>query len=335
MSRITQALGGAAAFLLLPLSLLPLYLAVPKITGGEHVSVDRQALDPPPLKIPLEKLAGWRVLPPPGVPAVPVLAYHGINGRHDHYSITRRAFAEQMEMVESAGFETIGIAQYVRFLDGDTRGLPQRPILITFDDGRLDSYRGADRILAQHGFTAVMYVIAGYVGEGGDFYLEWDELRRMATSKRWDIQEHAGTLHANVRVDGKQDFGPAYANRRYLEGSGLESFSDWRRRVTDDVRWGKSALADHVPGFVPWSFAVPFGDYGQEQTNDPRIPAYFRRLLARNFKAVFLTDPPEYTTQEASRDGLGRIELNSDVGTDQLYRWLAERRPRRPAGEGG
>ena len=91
--------------------------------------------------------------------------------------------------------------QYVRFLQGDTRNLPQRPILITFDDGRLDSYRGADKILAEHGFKATMFVIAGFVEERNSFYLNWDELRRMATSGRWDLQEHAGVGHVNVRYD--------------------------------------------------------------------------------------------------------------------------------------
>ena len=44
-----------------------------------------------------------------------------------------------------AGFESISLAQYTRFRRGDSRGLPARPVLITFDDGRLDSYRGADK----------------------------------------------------------------------------------------------------------------------------------------------------------------------------------------------
>jgi peptidoglycan/xylan/chitin deacetylase (PgdA/CDA1 family) len=337
--RASEALRGAAAFLLLPLALVPVALAVPGITdGGGSDAAAREPLDAPHLEIPAGRLKHWRQLPVPaagtkqGPGAVPVLAYHGVNGNRDHYSVSRRAFAGQMRMLGRAGFETIGIADYVRFLEGDTRGLPPRPVLITFDDGRLDSYRGADRILAEHGFRAVMFVIAGSVGQGRDFYLDWSELRRMATSGRWDVQAHAGVLHSNVPTDGHAGTGPAYAWRRWVAGSGLESFSEWRKRVAADVLWGTRALADRVPGFVPWSFAVPFGDYGQERTNDPRIPLFFRRFLLRHFKAVFLTRPPEYTTPRSPRAGLGRIEVHTDTTTDQLYRWLAARMPQAEKG---
>ena len=35
------------------------------------------------------------------------------------------------------------------------------------------------------------------------------------------------------------------------------------------------------------AFAVPYGDYGQEQTNDPRIPAFTLPWLDRHFSVVF------------------------------------------------
>jgi peptidoglycan/xylan/chitin deacetylase (PgdA/CDA1 family) len=235
-------------------------------------------------------------------------------------------------MLDRAGFEAIGIADYARFLDGDAQDLPRRPVLITFDDGRLDSYRGADRILAERGMRAVMFAIAGNVGEGGDFYLSWDELKRMAGSGRWDVQEHAGALHVNVTKDASGGEGPAYAWRRW-EGDGLEGFGSWRARVSADVLWGKQTFADRIPGFVPWAFAVPYGDYGQESTNDPRIPRFFPRFLLRHFKAVFLTRPPEYTTSASPRGGLGRIEIHSDTTTNQLHRWLTIGMP--DGGKGG
>ena len=49
-----------------------------------------------------------------------------------------------MAMLAADGFHAISIAQYARFAGGDVAALPDRPILITFDDGRLDSYQGAD-----------------------------------------------------------------------------------------------------------------------------------------------------------------------------------------------
>jgi len=332
---VGDAMRGALAFLLLPLSLVPLYFAVPKIRGGGDVAEpDRAAFDAPAFTPTDAQLARWQPLPPIRG-AVPVLAYHGVNGRGDHYSVTRGQFAEQLAMLKRAGFESITVAEYVRFLQGTTVNLPQRPILITFDDGRLDSYRGADRILAEYGFKATMFVIAGFVEESNSFYLTWDELRRMASSRRWDLQEHAGAGHVNVRYDAAGHEGPAYAFRQYQPGRGLESFEAYKERVEHDILWAKRTMSEQLSGFSPLTFAVPFGSYGQDRTNDPRIPRFMSRLLRRHFQAVFLTDPPQYTTPSTSRAALGRIELNEDIGTDKLYRWLRDRIPSRRAASGG
>ena len=51
MNRARHTARNAMTFLLLPLSLLPLYLAVPKLTGAETIPEERQALDAPKLEI--------------------------------------------------------------------------------------------------------------------------------------------------------------------------------------------------------------------------------------------------------------------------------------------
>ena len=331
MISTRDALRGLLAFLVLPLSLVPLYFAIPKVRSGvAHTGPDRAPLDAPELRPSDSQLARWRPLPAIKG-AVPVLAYHGVNEDGDHYSVTPRQFAEQMAMLDRAGFETISIAEYVRFLGGVTVNLPRRPLLITFDDGRLDSYRGADKILAEHGFRATMFAIAGFVEERSSFYLTWDELRTMATSGRWDIQEHAGVGHVNVRYDAAGHEGPAYAYRQYHPGRGLETFGQYKRRVQHDILWAKRTMSEQLPGFNPLSFAVPYGSYGQDRTNDARIPGFMSRFLRRHFQAVFMTDPPEYTTPSTPRGALGRIELNENIRTDTLYRWLRDRIPPRRA----
>jgi peptidoglycan/xylan/chitin deacetylase (PgdA/CDA1 family) len=331
MTVAVNVARGAIAFLLLPLSLIPLYFAIPKIRAEvAPVDPDRAPFPALAFEPSAEQLARWKPLPPIRG-AVPVLAYHGVNGDRDHYSVTRRQFAEQMAMIDRAGFETITPAEYVRFLQGVTVNLPERPILITFDDGRLDSYRGADKILAEHSFKATMFAIAGFVEEGHSFYLTWDELRAMATSGTWDVQEHAGVGHVNVRYDAAGNEGPAYGYRQYIPGHGLETFAAFKRRVTHDILWAKRTLSEQLPGFSPLTFAVPYGSYGQDRTNDPRIPGFMSRFLRQHFQAVFMTDPPIYTSPATPRDALGRIELHADTGTDQLYRWLRDRIPARAA----
>jgi peptidoglycan/xylan/chitin deacetylase (PgdA/CDA1 family) len=329
VSTPSDALRATFAFLLLPLSLVPLYFALPRIRAEVGPEPDRAPLAVPvfaPTKAQYER---WKPLPP-ARNAIPVLAYHGINDDNDHYSVSSDEFAEQMGMLRRAGFESITIADYVRFLQGVDQDLPERPILITFDDGRLDSYRGADKVLAENGFRATMFAIVGHTEEHSSFYLNRGELRWMMKSGRWDVQEHAGVMHENVAYDAAGNTGPAYAYRQYRDGEGLESFADFKHRVRQDILWAKSTLSEELPGYMPWAFAVPFGSYGNDGTNDRRIPGFMRRLLQRNFQAVFMTEPSAYSTPKSARAALPRFEIHGDTRTDDLYRWLRDRMPARP-----
>lgn len=318
--------------LLLPISLIPLIGVVP-IIAQAYLQFDRRHRSGP-IGAPAVRFTPWeaaRYRPLPAHPdAVPVLTYHGINDRDDGYSVSRRTFTKQMALLRRLGFRSLTIAQYVRFLRGDSRGMPLRPVLITFDDGRLDSFRGADRVLRRYGLRATMFVIPGAISRDNPFYLGWKELRGMEDSGRWDLQEHAGKGHSLVSYDAAGNTGPFYAYRRWTRSGGMESLAAWEQRVTSDIFAGREALAEHLPGFEPLTFAVPYGNYGQRNTNDERIPQIMRELLARQFEAIFVQkvgNHPRYTSPQAYRSEAVRLEVHTDTSVDDLFRWLRDQAP--------
>ena len=137
-----------------------------------------------------------------------------------------------------------------------------------------------------------MFVIAGHVEERTPSISNWDELRRMARSGRWDIQEHAGVQHVNVPYDKDGHTGPAYSYRRML-GQWPSSRPSRRTaaRVSGDILWAKQhAVASSFPVSRPWAFAVPFGELRQRQHERPADPGLScDGFLGRHFQAVFLT----------------------------------------------
>ena len=42
--------------------------------------------------------------------------------------------------------------------------------------------------------------------------------------------------------------------------------------MRSDIQWGQRTLADHVATYKPLGFSPPYGNYGQDGTNDPKIP---------------------------------------------------------------
>ena len=254
---------------------------------------------------------------PPDRSVVPALLYQPPAG----------GFARQMALLDHAGYETITLEELVRFVKGEAVSLPPRPLLLTFDGGRLDSWTGSDAILRELDFNAVVFVDVGRVEAEDPDYLTWKELTALQRSGRWDVQLQSGTGHRQIRYGpAPADVGPFYAYR----GS-EEVLGGWRERVFSDITYGEEQLSHHVRGYRPLAFAPPYGNYGQAGTNDRRIP---RELLARlqdSFEVVFTQDRSGLAARGAPNP-LGRIEITRDVTDDELHALLAVPRPEASTG---
>ena len=259
---------------------------------------------------------------------VPVLVYHGIHANsdpsRDPYSISQPEFARHMAALAAAGFHAISIDQYARFAAGFTAALPDRPILITFDDGRLDSYRGADAALGRYGMRATMFVITDKAAVSARGYLSWAQLRAMAAGGRWDVQEHAHAGHVRIPTGPGGRTGPYYANLIYRNGT-REWFSVFKRRVASDILAGRNLLASQIPGFQPFAFAVPYGNYGQQSTNYAPIPAWLRSWLTHAFNVVFVQDHAVYNLPGNPTGQRYAIRASTTAGT--LLAWLSQALP--------
>jgi hypothetical protein len=124
---------------------------------------------------------------------------------------------------------------------------------------------------------------------------------------------------------GRRDEGAFYANRLWHgHEAGLESFDGARDRIVADIAWGREQMASNIPGFEPSLFAVPFGEFGQHETNDERIPRMLRPYLAHEFRVIFVqaSDPP-FSRPGVATHLVKRFEVRRSTGADDLYDWLS------------
>jgi peptidoglycan/xylan/chitin deacetylase (PgdA/CDA1 family) len=319
--QLIQRVRAFAAPVLLVASIAPvLFVALPMAQDEHERFVDRylnrDALPAPQVQAPAADVPAFDG-------GVPVLAYHGLS-EPGRYAIRREEFARQMAMLDAAGFETITIGQYVSFLRGEPVDLPARPLLLTFDDGKLSSFRGADAVLERYGMNAVMYAIAGETEDGSEYYLSADELSEMTETGRWEVEAHAGEQHHEIAYDAAGHMGPAYAYRAHSDGE-LESLADYRERVLGDIGDAAARLDDEVAGYAGETFSFPFGAYGQYGTNDRRIPRFLPRALGRRFDALF-AQPSDaaFTTPGPPNRVLDRFEVRRSTSPQALEAWLAE-----------
>lgn len=90
---------------------------------------------------------------------IPILTYHKIDDRREWgiNSVRPASFFKQMKFLREAGYQPVTLWSLRNGV------IPLKPVIITFDDGYESVYINAFPILEQFGFTAVVFVISGYV----------------------------------------------------------------------------------------------------------------------------------------------------------------------------
>lgn len=292
--------------------------------GSTEPASARTPLPAPDVALTSEEKRVWAMLPPDRS-AIPVLLYHGIGPEGDFsnaadasYGVGTEDFAKQMTEVQHAGYQTIDLQTFIDFVHDNPVHLPPRPLLLTFDDARADSWTGADGILRKLHFNAVIFVDVGRVEGGDPEYLSWQELATAQESGRWELQLHSGKEgHTQIHYGpGSGDYGPYYA----YEKRG-EDFDGWRDRVRSDIASGQETLSDHIPAYQPLAFALPFGSYGQDGTNDSRIPGDLLGWLKHRYEAIFTQDV-NARAKPGSGQPLGRIQVTRATTGGSLHQML-------------
>ena len=107
--------------------------------------------------------------------SIPIILYHGVmetpNGNNEGANVSIDTFREQMFALKQAGYNTITMEEFTRFMITGKK-VPAKSFLLQFDDGRKDSYYPVEPILEALDYHAVMFAIAKYnIGKGSDFYL--------------------------------------------------------------------------------------------------------------------------------------------------------------------
>ncbi len=171
---------------------------------------------------------------PAGEVEAPVLLYHHIitDAEPGNYDVTAIKFEEQMQWLFDHGYQTITVTQLANLIR--TGGeIPERPVVITFDDGNLDNFKNAYPILKKFGFAATFYVVENYIN--GKDMVTTEQLKELIQNG-WEIGCHSHS-HKDLTAPGVD----------------LEM----------EIRWAKLNMEEKL-GVAVDSFAFPFGRANQE-----------------------------------------------------------------------
>ncbi|HFQ94514.1 MAG TPA: polysaccharide deacetylase family protein [Anaerolineae bacterium] len=134
---------------------------------------------------------------------VPILMYHyisvppeGADKYRVNLSVEPDRFREQMQYLADNGYTTIDLYDLIRAIT-NKEDLPDKPIILTFDDGYKDIYENAWPIMQEFGFTGTFFIPTEFIDIGYEPYMTWEMLEELAANGN-RIEPHSRS-HPDLR----------------------------------------------------------------------------------------------------------------------------------------
>jgi peptidoglycan/xylan/chitin deacetylase (PgdA/CDA1 family) len=223
---------------------------------------------------------------------IAILAYHKV-GAPSHgawetwFYVSESIFKAHLSCIREAAWTPIDALDFVAGLECPER-LPERSVLITFDDGYVSVLRTAMPLLAEAGYPAVMFIPTKYIGNTNIFddgvepsepICSWEELRKLQAGGI-SVQSH-GASHTRLSTLSAEERDQEIATSRQVLENGLD----------------KQVLL----------FSYPYGDCG----SDPDASA--ASLRCHGYRAAFLYEGGVATVPAPQPFLLPRIPVGPDT----------------------
>jgi peptidoglycan/xylan/chitin deacetylase (PgdA/CDA1 family) len=210
------------------------------------------------------------------------------------FTVSAATFTRQLDAVVASGATALTVSQYVAARESGS--LPERVVVITFDDGFADFYDTALTALAQRSLACTLYVTTGFLGghpgprvswRPPDPTLEWQQLRELAAAGI-EIGAHS---HSHFHLDTLS-----------------------RGAAHEEITRCKALLEEEVQTPVR-SFAYP---------NGHASPAVKELVLDAGYKSACGVRNA-LSWEHDDRFQLARLTVRSTTGYDTFAAWLAGR----------
>ncbi len=246
---------------------------------------------------------------------VPIIMYHQItkkSSKAGKYTVTLEQFKEDMLYIKSKGYTTINMTDLICYVY-ESKKLPEKPIIITFDDGFESVYAYVYPLMKELKMCAVSSVVGAYADfftENPDHnltysYMDWDEINKLVKSKEIEIQNHSFDLHKNN------------GGRHGISKKNDEDVVAYSEEVGSDIIKMQNIMKEKTD-YTPNTLAFPFGAYKKETIS-----------LAKSlgFKAALLCEERVNIIKQGDTEclyHLGRYNRASGISTERFFQTILE-----------
>jgi len=238
---------------------------------------------------------------------LPIIMYHNIlNHRKGKYVVSQKQLESDFRAILDNGFTPVFMSQVIDWVDGKGT-LPDKPIVITFDDGHYNNLHYGLPLAKELGIKFMINPVTGFSKfsvESGDHsnpnysHITWEQMGEAHKSGHIEFGNHTHSMHK---------FKPRFGIMRM----GGEDDTTYASNIRDDIQKSQQHFVESgVP--APLTFAYPFGKYSTSSRGH-LIDMGFRALLTCNewINTIRQGDP-------ASLHKLGRFNRDGHLSTEQV-----------------
>ncbi|GIM28539.1 deacetylase [Clostridium polyendosporum] len=134
---------------------------------------------------------------------IPILCYHDVNpAQSNELLLSPEKFKEQMKYLKDNGYLPLTLDELYGFLR-QNKPVPEKSVVITFDDGYRSNYTYAYPILKEFGFKATIFVISDFIDN--DLYMTKTQLKELSDygldiESHTDKHEDLSTLNKEMQI---------------------------------------------------------------------------------------------------------------------------------------
>lgn len=237
---------------------------------------------------------------------LPIVMYHSIlKSRKGNYIVSPDVLESDLQYLYENGFHAVTVEDLIDYVYHDG-SLPDKPVMITFDDGFLNNLVYALPLLEKYEMKAVISIVGKYTEQeptternANYSYLNWDEINELLDTGIIEIQCHSYNMHISNQ-------GRSGANKIKSE-----AMSHYHQVLMDDIAKFNAVLEENT-GYQTTAFTYPFGAYSNASEEIIKEQGFFASFTCRE-KINFITK------NEGSLYKLGRYNRPAGISTESFF----------------
>lgn len=239
---------------------------------------------------------------------VPIIMYHNVKSTQlGKDTITQSEFESDLKYLSENNYNTITMTQLINYVYSDEE-LPPNPIILTFDDGLLNTYLNVFPLLKKYNMKIVLSIIglssekfSNTVDININYsHVTWDQIKEMDESGLVEIQNHSYDMH---NIKGGR-YGCSQRNDEKLD--------DYEKYITNDVAMFNEKIKLAIDT-IPNAFTYPYGKYN-ENTESIIKKLGFKATISCNFGVNVISKDKECLYE------LKRINRSHNQGIEKMIK---------------